>query len=114
MHEYSIALSIVQIAESEARKYAAEGIESIELEVGKLSGIELSALEFAWEPAVAGSLLEHALRKVHVVGGVAICAECQTQFDINEIYDACPECGSYQKDIVEGKELKIKSLTLIE
>jgi hydrogenase nickel incorporation protein HypA/HybF len=114
MHEYSIAMSIVQIAETEARKYAAEGIEAIELEIGRLSGIELAALEFAWEPAVAGSLLEHASKQVYVIEGVAVCSECQTRYGLNEIYDACPKCGSYQKDIVQGKELKIKSLTLIE
>jgi hydrogenase nickel incorporation protein HypA/HybF len=26
------------------------------------------------------------------------------------IYDACPKCNSYFKDILQGKELKVKSL----
>ena len=114
MHEYSIVLSIVEIAEKEVEKYGAKGVEVIELEIGQLSGIELQALDFAWEPAVSGSVLENARKTIIVIDGAASCNDCQKHYALKEIYDACPDCGSFMKEITRGKELKIKSLTLIE
>ena len=114
MHEYSIALSIVEIAEKEVEKYGAKGVESIELEIGQLSGIELLALDFAWEPATSGTVLENASKNIIVIQGTAECNDCHKHYAVKEIYDLCPDCGSFMKEISRGKELKIKSLTLIE
>jgi hydrogenase nickel incorporation protein HypA/HybF len=114
MHEYSIALSIVEIAEKEVEKYGAKGVEKIELDIGQLSGIEVVALDFAWEPAVTGSVLETSQKTINIVEGEATCNDCHKRYRVKEIYDACPECGSYMKEITKGKELRIKSLTLIE
>ncbi|MBR9999203.1 MAG: hydrogenase maturation nickel metallochaperone HypA [Cyclobacteriaceae bacterium] len=113
MHEFSIALSIVEIAEKEVKKHNAERVESIEMEIGKLSGIEPMALEFAWDHAVVDTVLENAERKINYIKGRAICEECGKEFEIDFIYDECPDCHSYQKEFLSGKELIVKSLTLI-
>ena len=43
MHELSIALGIVKIAEDETAKAKATSVTKIELEIGVLSGIELDS-----------------------------------------------------------------------
>ena len=113
MHEFSIALSIVDIAEKEVRKHNAGRVEAIELDIGKLSGIEPMALEFAWEHAVVDTVLEKAERKINYIRGKAICESCGREFEVNHIYDECPACHSYEKEFLSGKELIVKSLTLI-
>ena len=110
MHEFSIALGIVKIAEDESRKAHARVIKNITLEIGTLSGVELEALDFAWPVAVKDTMLEHAGRTVEVIEGKAKCLDCGQVYDLNDMYDACPNCNSYVKDIISGKELRIKSL----
>ena len=60
MHELSIAQSIVQLSEQQAREHHSSQIEEVELEIGRLAGVELQTLEFAMESAVKGTLLEKA------------------------------------------------------
>ena len=90
MHELSIVQSIVDIASEEVKKHNAVAVELIELQIGKLSGIEPEALDFAWEVAVKGTVLEKAERKINYVQGLAICLDCGLEFIIDEPYDNCP------------------------
>lgn len=113
MHELSIALGIVKIAEDETSKAKAKQVTKIELEIGTLSGIELDALNFVWESAVENSVLEKAEKKIIVIEGKGKCIDCDTEFEMENIYDCCPKCGSNFKGILKGKELKVKSLEVI-
>ncbi|WP_298265455.1 hydrogenase maturation nickel metallochaperone HypA [uncultured Lutibacter sp.] len=113
MHELSIAMGIVKIAEDETAKVKAQKVTKIELEIGVLSGIELKSLNFVWESAVENSVLEGAEKEIIVVEGVGICADCETKFNMENIFDCCPKCGSNFKGILKGKELKVKSLEVI-
>jgi|SRR5210317_632854 len=110
MHELSVALGIVKIAEDEAEKAKAKTIESIELEIGTLAGIEFEALDFVWPAAVKDTILEHARKDLNIISGKAICIDCDTTFDIANHYDTCPKCSSNFKRIIKGKELRVKSL----
>jgi len=110
MHEFSIALGIVKIAEDEIAKTKAKKVDLIELEIGTLAGIEIDSLEFVWPSAVKDSVLEFAKKKITIIHGKGKCIDCDTIFDVNNIYDSCPNCNSYLKGILTGKELKVKSL----
>lgn len=112
MHELSIALGIVDIAEKEVRKANAKTVEEIILQIGTLSGIEPDALEFIWPSAVEGTVLEQARRNIQYIEGKARCLECDTTFPLQQAFDNCPACGSYFKEVLQGKELKVKSLVL--
>ena len=110
MHELSIVLNIVKIAEKETAKANLKKVEVIELEIGTLSGIEFEALEFVWPTAVKNTVLEHAVKKINIIKAKGKCIDCDTEFDMEFIYDACPNCSSNFKGILQGKELKVKSL----
>jgi len=113
MHELSIAMSIVDIAEQEVKKNDAAEVIEIELEIGKLSGIEPYALDFAWDQAILETVLEHAKRKTRYIEARAKCQDCGNEFEIDNFYDECPSCQSYMKELLSGKELRVKSLTVI-
>lgn len=110
MHELSIALGIVKIAEKACDNESAKKVDVIELEIGELSGIEQSSLEFAWPIAVRDTRLENAERVIQWVEGKAECLECGEKFSVQSLYDSCPKCKGYFKDITAGKELLVKSL----
>lgn len=52
MHELSIMHHIVGIAEEQVRQHGAQEVESLELSIGDLCGIEMEALLFAWEASL--------------------------------------------------------------
>ena len=112
MHELSIAQSIVELAEREARNHQADSIEELELEIGALAGIEWNALEFALESAIKGSLLEDARVVRLKIAGEGRCGDCENIFPVENLFSACPVCGSYAVKIIKGKELRIKSIVV--
>lgn len=110
MHELSIVMSIISIAQEEVKEAHASVVDEIELDIGTLSGIEMDALEFAWKEGVRKTILEHAVKKVNRIKGKAMCLECEAEFEVQNYYDACPVCGAHLLNILEGKELRLKSL----
>lgn len=113
MHELSIALGIVKIAEDETAKANANKVTKIELEIGVLSGVELDSLNFIWESATKDSVLENAKKDISIIKGKGKCIDCDTEFDMEYIYDTCPKCHSNFKGILAGKELRVKALEVI-
>lgn len=112
MHEFSIAMSIIEIAENEAKKSSAASITEIILDIGTQAGIEFYALDTAMEMAVKNTMLENAEIKINKIQAKARCTECNTQFDIENIFDPCPNCKSIYHELICGKEMLIKSLVV--
>ena len=110
MHELSIAMSIIEIAEENAKNANASVISEIELDIGTQSGVVLDALEFAMEAATKDTMLENAEIKINTIAAKSRCSKCNKEFYIEEIFTACPECGNPFCDIIQGKDLKVKSL----
>ncbi len=112
MHEFSIALSIVEIADEEAKKANAI-VEKIELEIGELSGVELDALNFVWEAAVKNSVLAEAEKNIRIIKGEASCLDCGHQYPALQFFSQCPACSSMMTTLTRGRELKVKAITLL-
>lgn len=113
MHEFSIALNIIEIAESTAFQHKATGVSEVELEVGDVSGVSIEALEFAWESATgSSSLLKKSKLKINPVSLLVRCNSCQHQFSPVDLFEICPACGENDTTILQGRELKVKSVML--
>lgn len=112
MHEMSIALGIVKIAEDEVVKREAKYVSEIVLEIGELSGIELDSLYFVWPAAVKETVLASAKRIIEYKEGRGKCIDCDSEFEVHSLSDQCPKCGSYFKSIVQGKEMRVVTLSL--
>jgi hydrogenase nickel incorporation protein HypA/HybF len=112
MHELSIMMNIVDIAEEQVHKASASSVDRIEIEIGQLAGVEMDAFDFAWEIAIDKTVLQHAEKVIHRIEGKARCTECETEFQMSELFDPCPNCGSYFSNLLAGKELRVKSLVV--
>jgi hydrogenase nickel incorporation protein HypA/HybF len=110
MHEFSIVQSIVDIALESAALNNIEYISAVEVEVGQASGVMPEAMEFAWEAAIAGTLLSKALLKIKQIPLKVKCGICRHQYQPEDIYDACPHCGEINPEILSGKELKVVAI----
>lgn len=112
MHESAIAQSIVGLVEEQARIHGAAAVEEIELEIGRLAGVEPAALDFALESAVKGSVMEQARIVRRYIPGEGICTGCGTAFPMEPGLTPCPACGSWWINIVRGKELRLRSIVI--
>ena len=112
MHEFSIAVNIVEIASENAKNENASVVKEVEVEVGELSGVVIDALEFCMEAAAKESILEGARINLIHVAGRGRCRTCSHEFGIVDLYSVCPKCNSPAPEIVRGKELRVKSLVV--
>lgn len=113
MHELSIVMSIVDIATKQAAQEKAQSIEEIELDIGELSTIEMEAFDFAWQQGIKGTLLENSIRVVNRIEGKGKCLECEAEFPLHQVYEACPVCKNHFISVLQGKELRVKSLIIL-
>ena len=85
----------------------AKKVTKIELEIGLLAGVELESLNFVWDSAIKESVLEFAEKEFTIIKGIGKCIDCDTEFDMEYIYDSCPKCNSNFKGILQGKTLSV-------
>ncbi len=110
MHEFSIAMSIVDIATEYAVEDKAEKVKEIEIEIGTLSGVVPEALELAMEAAVKNTICETAAWNIRILRAKMICPVSGREFQVETLTDPCPECGDYGHELTQGNELRVKSL----
>jgi len=112
MHELSITLNILNIAEENARILNAVIVHEIEVDIGELSGVDYDALQFAMQCSEKSKLLENAKLVINKIPAKARCNTCNNEFDISDFFAECPECNSLEHDIYQGKELRIRSIKI--
>jgi hydrogenase nickel incorporation protein HypA/HybF len=110
MHELSIAMSIVDMAQEEAESRNVL-IDAVHLELGPLSGVVAEALLFSYEIACSGTRLEGSRLVIKQVPIEVYCPECKAQRILPSMqWFCCPECGTPTSDVIHGKELAITAL----
>src|SRR5262249_35388115 len=77
MHELSIAMSIVEMAEEEAQRHGGH-VSAIHLKIGALAGVVKEALVSSFEMACADTALEGSRLVIEEVPIVAFCSHCLT------------------------------------
>jgi hydrogenase nickel incorporation protein HypA/HybF len=110
MHEFSVVSNIIDIAIGSAEQNGVSNISCVEIEVGKASGIEPSAMEFAWESARTNTILKNARLVMHFIPLRMQCQSCGNQYEPDEMYNPCPGCGEINAMILSGKELRVVAI----
>ena len=110
MREFSLAVDIVNIAVEHAVKANAVRVLTLEIDVGKLTGIQVHSLEIALKAAIKETMLDGADVKINQIEGKARCKDCQALFDAEEINSECPNCKSHVNEMVQGQELRVRSI----
>ena len=112
MHEMSIAENIIGIVVKESARAGSDTVAELELEIGLLAGVEYDALEFALKVIAPGSIIDSSKLVIHKPGGKAVCNECGFEFKTSQPVNCCDSCSSYDCAIIQGKELRIKSILI--
>jgi hydrogenase nickel incorporation protein HypA/HybF len=115
MHELSIAMSIVEMAEEESARHGGGKVRVVHLKLGKLSGVVKEALLSSYEMACESTSLEGSQLLIEEISIEVFCPQCEVARPVTSIqWFACPECGSATSEVLHGKELEVVALEIAE
>ncbi|HEY1339442.1 MAG TPA: hydrogenase maturation nickel metallochaperone HypA [Bryobacteraceae bacterium] len=110
MHELSIAVSMIELAQEEAERRGVR-VSAIHLKLGPLSGVVRQALEGAYEIACEGTPLAGSRLVIEEVPIVAFCPTCNQRREIpSMLLMQCPECSAPTSEVLEGADLQVTAL----
>jgi len=110
VHEMSLAESMLQIIEDAARKQGFTRVKTVWLEIGQLACVEQESLRFGFDVVTRGSIAEQARLEIIETAGQGRCEKCEQNFPLAALYEACPECGSYDVKVTSGDGMRVKEL----
>ncbi len=111
MHEFSIAVAVVGVAERHA---AGRRVVKIELRVGHLRQVVPDSLQLAFELITQGTVLDGTELEIEQVPARARCPRCGAESELEHFPLACEACGSLDLELLTGEELLVESLELEE
>jgi hydrogenase nickel incorporation protein HypA/HybF len=107
MHELSIATSILEAVESEARRNLGAHFQVVGLRIGEVSGVDVDALTFGWEAITRDTAWQGLRLTIELVPRRNQCTECSCEFAVKDYDIQCPECHSFATRNLGGDELDI-------
>ena len=110
MHEMSLTEGVVEIVREEARKQGFSRVKTVWLEIGALSAVDPSAMEFCFDAATRGTLAEGARLEIICTPGQGWCLDCEKTVKLEERFGACPECGRSHVQMTGGDEMRVREL----
>lgn len=110
MHEMGITQGILSASFEAAEKAEAQRITEIRITVGELTEIQEFALDFAFQSLTPGTIAEGAKLVVTTVAPSSRCRECDITYDHDRFEMLCPVCGSFNVELLTGRELRIDSI----
>ena len=113
MHELSIAMSIIEMAEEEALARGGVQVLAVHLKLGELAGVVKEALLSSYEMAAEDSVLKGSKLLIESVPVSIYCPTCRSEQALKSIqHFCCPRCGAAASEIAHGKELQVVALEL--
>ena len=112
MHEMSLAEGVLQLVEDTARRENAQRVKLVVLEIGRLSSVQPEALRFCFDAVTRSSIAQDAALEIIDVPGAGWCMQCAATVPMDELYGACPTCGSHQVQLTGGTEMRVKEIEI--
>jgi hydrogenase nickel incorporation protein HypA/HybF len=115
MHELSIAMSILELAQEESDRRGGVQIKAVHLRLGLLSGVVKEALLSSYEMACEDTPLQGSRLQVEEVSVLVFCRKCDARRPVHSTQMfCCSECGTPAGEVVQGKELLVVGLEVEE
>ncbi len=109
MHEFSLCQNIANIVTTHAQKEN-KSVKKIILKVGDLAGVDIESLCFWFPVAIKDTDIKDTKLELVHEKGYAKCQDCSQEFNLTQLYQACPNCESFHKEILKGQELLVQSI----
>ena len=112
MHEASIALDLIRVAETVALEYSSDRVLALTVRIGQWAAVVPEALQAAFPACAEGTLLEGAQLSIETVPGVGLCplhgrVALELQRGLH-----CPVCDAPTPELLQGDELELDAVEL--
>ena len=113
MHELSIAISIVEMAQQEACRRGGTHVSAVHLKLGLLSGVVKEALRFSYVVSCEGTMLEGSELVIEETPVVVYCEKCEAERSLSSIQAFfCPVCSTPAPKVIRGQELELVAMEI--
>lgn len=113
MHEVTLCKSLLAVVLEKIPPSATRHkISRIYLDVGQLLSVDIHALRFAFQVVAQQTLAEQASLEIQEIQGQGHCSTCQCVADFPCYYTACPSCGNFTLEVLQGEELRVRSMEM--
>jgi len=110
MHEMSLCEGVLQVLQEHAQGQGFTRVTGVWLEIGDLAGVEAEAMRFCFDAVMRDTLADRARLEIIELPGQAWCMQCAKQVAVQQRFDSCPDCDSYQLQVTGGDQMRIKEL----
>ena len=114
MHEIGVVRQMCRTVMDFAAENNIQSIGEIVVEIGELSLIIPKYVEDVYPLVTEGTMLSDTKLIMETVPGLAECDDCDEIFNVVEHEGYCPNCGSFEKTILSGKDFTIREIHLPE
>lgn len=114
MHELFIVQNIIKTVEELLVNYPNKKVSKMVLVIGKFSGVEPELLRTALEFFKKGTCLEEAEITFELNDLKFRCKNCNKEFLREKWIVICPYCQSLDTEVVEGEEMLLKTIELVD
>jgi hydrogenase nickel incorporation protein HypA/HybF len=115
MHELSIVEALIEQVEKEIDRGGHRGrVARLDLAIGRLSGVSVDSIRFAFQLLAPGTVVERAEIHVERPKAACVCGACGGRTEIEDLVVRCPACRSDRIHIEGGNELLLQTIDLEE
>jgi hydrogenase nickel incorporation protein HypA/HybF len=110
MHEIGIAEELSSIVLEAARRERLKEVSKVSISFGQMVQIVPEIFESAFRENVRNTIAENAELVITVIKVKLRCKKCGSEDFLDENLFTCKNCGSFDVEIINGKELFINSI----
>lgn len=110
MHEVSIVNDLFRIVLDVAENESLSRVDKVHFQLGGMMQIVPEIFRFAFDSAKEGTIAEQAELEIEFLPVKMKCRHCTFEFAPEKNHYSCPQCGGADSDLLQGKELFIKSI----
>jgi hydrogenase nickel incorporation protein HypA/HybF len=115
MHELTLLFGVAEQVERVVKENDIDHVDAVVLEVGEATTVVPEFLRDGYSVISDDyDFLRGSQLIVNTVTAVGRCRECGREFPIVVNKGLCPDCGSFDKDIIEGTDFLIKEVRILE
>ena len=110
MHEGTLTEDLFEHVLIHAKEANARRVTRVKVTIGALSDATAESIQFYFSQLSPGTIVDGAELEFESKPGLAKCPSCGKEFEIDEIYAACPVCDKFPVQVTGGEGVYLASL----
>jgi len=110
MHEFGIIQDVLVTLEKTVVLHGLKKVNKVTIQVGRLRQVVPENLQFAFSVLSENTIFSDAKLIIIEVPITVLCKACNKKTEVNDMIFVCPNCGSTDLDILNGKEIVLESI----